>query len=139
MSARPTRPPGTGSRSTTVTRRPRPARCSAADNPASPAPTTTTWSARPPMALITFAVPAFRLSCGPDRADCGHARQGGAERLFDVGVVQLVAGVGDALRDHFLYPLNRPGGDDQRAPAVQRGVVGFDQCHQFGQLPADGG
>ena len=40
--SKPFRPPGTASRSTTVTLRPAPANRSAALNPANPAPTTTT-------------------------------------------------------------------------------------------------
>ena len=43
----PLRPPGTDSRSTTVTLRPAPANRNAALNPARPAPTTTTWSVAP--------------------------------------------------------------------------------------------
>ena len=46
-SIRPARPPGVASRSMTVTSRPRPARCSAAASPASPAPATTTWLVGP--------------------------------------------------------------------------------------------
>ena len=49
--SKPFRPPGTLSRSTTVTFLPAPARRSAALKPARPAPTTTTWSVGP----LTFA------------------------------------------------------------------------------------
>ncbi len=56
-SSRPARPPGSASRSTTVTRRPAPSRCSAADRPASPAPTTTTWSVRPGTVRVTARPP----------------------------------------------------------------------------------
>ena len=46
-SSRPLRPPGTSSRSSTVTSRPAPASRSAAESPASPAPTMTTRSVLP--------------------------------------------------------------------------------------------
>ena len=46
-SSSPFRPPGTSSRSRTVTSRPAPTRRSAADSPASPAPTITTRSVLP--------------------------------------------------------------------------------------------
>ena len=78
MSRRPARPPGQGSRSTTVTSRPRPARCSAAARPAKPgtdhddvvcSPSYRAHQA-PPVAVMRRAVvhtPAISDQRGPDQ------------------------------------------------------------------------
>src|SRR5690348_4033181 len=65
----PARPPGIGARSTTVTLRPAPARCSAADNPPRPAPTTTTDSVDP--GTVRIASGRYRRA---QEADCAAGR-----------------------------------------------------------------
>src|SRR5256885_1766361 len=66
---RPVRPPGTGSRSTTVTSRPAAARCSAQASPPSPAPTMTTCPVGP--VTVFTRPPSYRSveapSSSPER------------------------------------------------------------------------
>ncbi len=130
----PARPPGTASRSSTVTRRPAPASRSAADSPASPAPTTTTWSVGPVTvrvrpgshpasraarlpavvpAAITRPAPSPRTPAPPARhAPIGDVRRG-----------QGGQGLVDQLVDQRLDGGQRAGVHDDLAQRVDAGRV----------------
>src|SRR6185437_4951286 len=112
-SRRPARPPGVASRSTTVTARPRPARCSAAASPARPAPTTTTS----PDAPLTVRI----ASPGPvGRAD-GEVTQRRYHEVVEPGAGQAAAGGIHPGTDHLLDPADRAGVRDELAQPVKLG------------------
>src|SRR5690349_481018 len=114
-SRRPARPPGVASRSTTVTARPRPARCSAAASPARPAPTTTTSPDAPLMACIASPGPV-------GRAD-GEVIQGRAHEAVNPDAGQAVAGGRDPGGDHPLDPADRAGIRNELAQPVKLGLA----------------
>src|ERR1700747_1882723 len=114
-SSRPARPPGTGSRSTTVTARPRPARCSAAASPARPAPTTTTSPAAP----LTVRI----ASPGPVGGTDGEVTQGREHEAVKPGAGQAVAGGRDPEGDHLLDPADRAGIRDELTQPVKLGLA----------------
>src|ERR1700722_4384119 len=99
MSSRPARPPGQLSRSTTVTSRPRPAKCSAADNPDRPAPTTTTRLLAPGTVRISRTLRQATISFGSLRAHGGHVDQRGSYRFADPKLVQLFSRRRDPVAD----------------------------------------
>src|SRR5689334_18471662 len=134
MCSRPIRPPGNGWRSRTVTVRPRPASCSAADSPARPAPTTTTRSDLPPTVRISCRLLLSRLSCRALRAYRRHVDQCRPHRLVEPGAVETFHCVRQPAVDHLLDPLHRAGGGDESAPAGDVTVGEVALIHQIGQL-----
>src|SRR3954447_20859289 len=133
MSIRPTRPPGYRPRSTTVTARPRPHSCSAADSPARPAPTTTTCWALPPTVRIRDW-PAS--SCGPFRARRGHIGQRTAYDDVQVAAVNARQRPHQLRLDEVLDPIHCTGCGDQRAPATDVAFIEVLCRHQLGKLMA---
>ena len=119
--AGPLRPPGTSSRSSTVTSRPAPARRSAADSPASPAPTTTTRSVGP----LTVRI----ASRGSDRADRRGVReldQRPGPRLGDqagASTAERLQRLGGQPDDEVLDAAERSAGGDDRAQVVDARLV----------------
>src|SRR5579875_3564353 len=113
QSIRPARPPGTVSRSTTVTLRPRPARCSAAARPARPAPTTTTSSAAP----VTVRTPSPDPVGGTDGEVAQDGKDEGVQRrALDGRVLQACPGCGGPVLDHALDLGDGAGFLDQVTP-----------------------
>src|SRR6185437_5857707 len=114
-SSRPARPPGNASRSTTVTARPRPARCSAAASPARPAPATTTSPDGPLMVRIASPGPV-------GRAD-GQVAQRREHEVVKPGAGQAAAGGRHPRGDHLLDPAVRAGRRDELAEPVEVGLA----------------
>src|SRR3954447_14093617 len=92
--SRPARPPGTDSRSTTVTCRPAAARCKALARPPSPAPTTITRSVGPVTVRIIAPGSVVFSSCRAMGGADGEVDQRGAGRFVDRCTVHRF----DALR-----------------------------------------
>src|SRR3712207_419190 len=109
--SRPARPPGTLSRSTTVTWRPAAARCRAQASPPRPAPTTTTRSVGPVTCRTT--APGVVLLLPSCRSVGRHDGQVG-ERRAGVRVDRRAAQRGDALLDTL--------GDERLDPGRRAGV-----------------